>query len=336
MSVTPVHAQHPQPDIIARAVELLRAGELVAFPTETVYGLGGDALNAAAIARIFEAKGRPAWNPVIAHVANEAQARELVTEWPDSATQLARAFWPGPLTIVLPKREGVPDIATAGLPALGLRVPAHPVALALIKALGGPIAAPSANRFTELSPTTAQHVQQSLGDRVSMILDGGPSTVGIESTVIDLTTATPTLLRPGSISRDALEAALGVSVADADHATDADNTPRHSPGRVERHYAPRASVWLFDAADIGEIAQSIAQHLHTNAAQPVAALVLDWSLPLPEGVHVVRMPRDAMAYARELYATLHTLDARGFGVVAIERVPEQWAGVRDRLERAAH
>jgi L-threonylcarbamoyladenylate synthase len=335
MSLVVVNPQQPDAAIIARAAEVLRSGGLVAFPTETVYGLGASALSAEAVSKIFEAKGRPAWNPVIAHVANEEQARALTTSWPDSASKLARAFWPGPLTLVLPKRDTVPDIATAGLPAIGIRVPSHPVALALINALGSPIAAPSANRFTELSPTTAQHVANSLGDRVDMILDGGSSTVGIESTVIDLTGAVPVLLRPGVLTREVLEAALGVPIATASTETVADNIPRNSPGRVERHYSPRASVWLFEATDIVEIAGALAEHAPTNPSVRIAALIIDWSLELPATVLAVRMPGDAAAYARVLYATLHDLDAEGYSVVAIERPPVQWAGVRDRLERAA-
>lgn len=335
MALRTVDAQHPDPQIISDAADILRGGGLVAFPTETVYGLGANALNAAAVAKIFEAKARPAWNPVIAHVANTDDARALTTSWPEAATILANIFWPGPLTLVLPKRDIVPDIVSAGLPAVAIRVPAHPVARALITALGSPIAAPSANRFTELSPTTAAHVAASLGDRVELILDGGPSDVGIESTVVDLTGTMPVLLRPGVISRVKLAEVLGMEIQTG--AISRDDGPRLSPGMVERHYAPRADVWLFDGSDLSQVNHGMSQEFPAQAGR-MAALVLDWSLTLPPHVRVIPMPNDPFAYARNLYATLHELDAQGFAVVAIERPPDidAWAGIRDRLLRAAH
>ncbi|MDQ6611671.1 MAG: L-threonylcarbamoyladenylate synthase, partial [Gemmatimonadota bacterium] len=275
-----VDAEAPDPDIIHRAAQILKNGGLVAFPTETVYGLGAHALNAEAVRKIFEAKGRPAWNPLIVHVANADRARALTASWPASAELLANAFWPGPLTLVLPKRDVVPDVVTAGLAAVGVRVPSHGVALALINALDGPIAAPSANRFTELSPTTAQHVQGGLGQRVDMILDGGPCDVGIESTVLDLTTDTPTLLRPGVISHDQIVSVLGRDVRVLQHATDVEGESRLSPGRTERHYAPRADTWLFDAGEFDMVARSMSEFVVRNDGATVAVLVLDWSLPL--------------------------------------------------------
>lgn len=333
MALLTVDPRHPDPEIIANAAAILRGGGLVAFPTETVYGLGANALDAAAVAKIFEAKARPAWNPVIAHAASTEDARALASHWPDAATILAATFWPGPLTLVLPKRDVVPDIVSAGLAAVAIRVPSHPVAQALIAALGSPIAAPSANRFTELSPTTAAHVVSSLGNRVDMILDGGASDVGIESTVIDLTGAVPVLLRPGIISRAMLANALGTDIQTG--ADVRDDVPRLSPGMVERHYAPRADVWLFDGDDLAAVALGMSQETQPGR---VAALVIDWSLPLPSHVRAIPMPNDPLAYARTLYATLHTLDADGFAVVAIERPPnsDAWAGIRDRLSRAAH
>lgn len=337
MSVVAVNAINPEPAIIERAVQVLRSGGLVAFPTETVYGLGANALDAVAVARIFEAKARPAWNPIIAHVASAADAQALTTAWPASASLLADAFWPGPLTLVLPKHAIVPDIISGGLPAVAVRVPSHPVAHALISAAGFPIAAPSANRFTELSPTTAQHVQQGLGDRVELILDGGPSDVGIESTVVDLTGDVPIVLRPGVITRDAIARVVGHHVELAT-ARIADNTPRLSPGMVERHYAPRADVWLFGPSDADAVRTAATERVSRQAAGGVAALVLDWSLEFPANVHVVRMPNSPLAYARMLYATLHELDAMGHAIVAIERPPQSdaWDGIHDRLSRAAH
>ncbi|MGV3710419.1 MAG: L-threonylcarbamoyladenylate synthase [Gemmatimonas sp.] len=334
MTLVDVDPRHPDSARIAQAAAVLRDGGLVAFPTETVYGLGANALDARAVARIFEAKSRPAWNPVIAHVNSVDEARAITSSWPPLATMLAHAFWPGPLTIVLPKHPSVPDSLTAGLPAVAVRIPSHPVARALIAALGAPIAAPSANRFTELSPTTAAHVQESLGDRVDMILDGGPSDVGIESTVVDLTGPVPLLLRPGIIGREALEQATGVTFETAAGIV-RDHTPRHSPGMVDRHYSPRADVWLFDARDIDALRRGLDER---DPARPACALVLDWSLTFPAGVHVVQMPGAALAYARTLYSTLHRLDAEGYAVMAIERPPDTdaWAGVTDRLTRAAH
>ena len=336
MALFDVDPQHPDPSIIKRAADILRDGGLVAFPTETVYGLGANAFDADAVARIFEAKARPAWNPVIAHVTTLDDARALTTAWPAVATVLAKAFWPGPLTLVLPKHESVPDIVSAGLPAVAIRIPSHPVARALIAALGAPVAAPSANRFTELSPTTAAHVQESLGDRIDMILNGGPSDVGIESTVVDLTGEIPVLLRPGVISREMLAQATQMSISSTQNEA-RDNTPRHSPGMVERHYAPRADVWLFTSDNSNEMRQSMTKEFPVESGR-MSALVLDWSLALPAHVRVIRMPNDPLAYARRLYATLHELDHDGFAIIAIERPPQTdaWDGIHDRLKRAAH
>jgi L-threonylcarbamoyladenylate synthase len=323
----------PDPLCIEEAAQLLRAGRLVAFPTETVYGLGANALDAAAVQRIFVAKGRPSFNPVIAHVADADAARTLTTTWPDAAARLAEAFWPGPLTLVLPKRALVPDVVTAGLPAVGVRVPAHPVALALLRAAGVPIAAPSANRFTELSPTLAAHVARTLGDRVDLILDGGPTAVGIESTVLDLTGDAPTLLRPGTISSEQLAAVLGAAPLAAQEPLHAD-APRLAPGMVERHYAPRAAVWLFDAADRPQVAERL--RAVPTRGRVGALLLAPWDaepapdLPLP-------MPVDPSAYARRLYAALHQLDDAACTIALVERPPDTpaWQGVRDRLARAA-
>lgn len=325
-TILPVDPARPAPEPVARAAEVIRRGGLVAFPTETVYGLGADALDAAAVDRIFEAKGRPGYNPLIVHVADAAAARALVREWPEAATRLAERFWPGPLTLVLPKRPQVPDRVTAGLDSVALRVPAHPVALALLRAAGRPIAAPSANRFTELSPTTAAHVAKGLGGRVDLILDGGPTSVGIESTVVDLTGPRPALLRPGIIAPDALAAVVGpIDTPDIDRAGEA---PRRGPGMVDRHYSPRAEVRL---VDLGE---GRFPALPRDAV--TGALLL--RAPDPGVDHPVVLPTDPEGYARELYAALHRLDDLGCTVVYVERPPEgpAWAGVRDRLERAAH
>jgi L-threonylcarbamoyladenylate synthase len=300
---------HPD---IERAAEIIRRGGLVAFPTETVYGLGANALDPAAVERIFEAKGRPASSPLIVHVATVEMARTLVREWPDAAEKLARRFWPGPLTLVLPKQPTVPSRVTAGLDTVGVRIPAHPVALDLLRTSGVPIAAPSANRFTEVSPTTAQHVRDSLGGAVDWIIDAGPAEVGIESAVLALTNADkPRLLRPGILSRGEIEAVIGpVLLSDS-------NQVHMSPGLHPRHYSPRTPVVL------------------GNSPGPGIAHI--WWRNEPESGRAIRMPADARAYAKRLYEVMHMLDREGWKLIAIEPVPEEeeWTGVRDRLERAA-
>ena len=320
-------------DAIARAAAVIRGGGLVAFPTETVYGLGAHALDAAAVRRIFEAKGRPSYNPLIAHVADIEGARALVTDWPPLAQELAERFWPGPLTIALPKRSHVPDEVTAGRATVAVRVPAHPVARALIAAAGVPLAAPSANRFTELSPVTAAQVARGLGDRVDLILDGGRTDVGIESTVVDLSCDPPMLLRPGTITRSAIEAIIGP--LETPSAPDREDAPRAAPGMIARHYAPRAQLRLVTSEGIGAAIAEAAGRGDTVA-------VVTWS---PRGFSAgsaVRrhhhLPDDAAGFAAELYATLHAVDEAGCAEVLVERPPEDaaWDGVRDRLTRASH
>ena len=321
----------PDASAIARAAALLRDGRLVAFPTETVYGIGAHALDARAVRRIYEAKGRPSSNPLIVHVADENGARALAAEWPDLAARCARAFWPGPLTVVVRKRDVVPDDVTAGLDSVAVRVPAHPVALALLRAANIPIAAPSANRSSELSPTTARHVERALGDVVDLIIDGGPTTVGIESTVVDMRGAVPVILRPGILGPDELAPVIGpVSFVSA---ALGDSAARPSPGMLDRHYAPRARVVLIDAFDARAIDARLAE-LRRRGERP-GALVLDNAArrELP----IVAMPAEPAAYARRLYDVLHMLDDAGCTVILVERVPTDtsWAGIRDRLQRAA-
>jgi L-threonylcarbamoyladenylate synthase len=287
------------PDI-ARAAELLRAGKLVAIPTETVYGLAANALDEPAVRRIFAAKGRPFSSPLIVHVSDVAMARELALVWPPQAEALAARFWPGPLTIIVPKRDCVPDLVTAGLPSVALRMPGHPLALAVIAAARIPLAAPSANRFTQLSPTTAQHVRDGLGDAVDFVLDGGPCTVGIESTVVSLTGTVPRILRPGMISQTQIEEAIGPVETGAGG---------ESPGQHPKHYSPRTRVVIGDSPREGRGTR------------------LDFS----------NMPQNAAAYAEEFYAALHKLDAAGYDWIAIDLPPDtpEWAGLRDRITRAA-
>jgi L-threonylcarbamoyladenylate synthase len=327
--ILPISAEHPEPERLAEAAAILRGGGLVAFPTETVYGLGANALDRRAVARIYSVKGRPAFNPVIAHVASVEQARALAATWPPLADRLAEAFWPGPLTLVVPKAAMVPDIVTAGAETIAIRVPAHPVALALIRAAGVPLAAPSANRSTEVSPTTAEHVAKGLGGRVDLILDAGPTHVGIESTVVDLTGPRPRILRPGPIGPAAIEAVIG-PLGDDDEAPARDE-PRKSPGMMNRHYAPQARIMLFQPDRRDDVVEDLRRAMVSGVT--VGAMLLGDELP---GHHVLQMPDDPAAYARALYAALHQLDDLGCGLVAIEMVPDTilWGGVRDRLTRA--
>ena len=311
---------------IEHAAQLLRAGRLVAFPTETVYGLGANALDAAAVRRIYDAKGRPAINPLIVHVASHGAAAALSAHWTPLAEALAAAFWPGPLTLVVQRLPVIPDIVTAGGTTVGLRMPAHPVALALLEEAGIPVAAPSANRANGISPTTAEHVVSALGDAVDLILDGGPTTVGIESTVVDATGSAPRILRFGMIDSDALSrVARGVSRAN-DPAPG--ELPR-SPGLLGRHYAPRARVLLGERAELAVVLRA----MRGSGVAPIGAMTF---ARLEVDVPVV-MPGDATGYARMLYATLHGMDAAGCAVVLVERPPEEpaWEAIRDRLTRAA-
>jgi L-threonylcarbamoyladenylate synthase len=327
-----VHPDHPEPAKLARAAQVLRAGGLVAFPTETVYGLGAHALDPDAVARIFAAKGRPGYNPLIVHVADADAACLLASRWPDEARRLADAFWPGPLTLVLPKDAAVPDAVTAGLPSVALRVPAHPVAHALLRAAGIPVAAPSANRSTQVSPTTAAHVLQGLGDRVDLIVDGGPCPVGIESTVISLAGPRPTLLRPGTVSIDDLRAVIGeVALPSADPHAEA---ARPSPGMMDRHYAPRATVRIIRREDRDRAIEAAAREV--DEGHRVGGLLLDDADP--RITPILRMPGDPAGYASRLYAALHELDAAGCDAILVDELPDDpaWAGIRDRLRRAAH
>ena len=329
MQLLRVDPGNPDPAAIRTAAGLLTRGGLVAFPTETVYGLGAAALDDRAVARIYAAKGRPGYNPLIVHVAGPEGVASLVSDWPMPAELLARAFWPGPLTLVLPKQPAVPDEVTAGLPTVAVRVPAHPVALALLREAAIPIAAPSANRFTKLSPTTAAHVIASLGDAVDAVVDGGPTTVGIESTVVDLTAATPRLLRPGMISAAQIAAVVGA--VDDRPVEVAAGAARPSPGLVDRHYAPRARVILFDESS----RERALAEARVAAAQGDRVGSLAFA-PLPV-LEARVMPRDPAAYANRLYAELHALDEAGCAMVVVEQVPTtaDWAGVHDRLERSA-
>lgn len=317
--------------LIAEAASILQQGGLVAFPTETVYGLGANALDAAAVGRIFAAKGRPGRNPIIVHVQGAAQARALAADWPSAAEKLTARFWPGPLTLVLPKDPSVPDIVTGGGPNVGLRAPAQPIAQALLQAAGVPIAAPSANRSTEISPTLARHVMQSLGDRVDMVLDGGPTSAGIESTVLDLSCTPPRILRPGPVGIDELSACIGTVLTSPVAATD-ERSPLAAPGLMARHYAPRATLVL--AAGVGFEEVSRLAGGGRRVGWMAFSEINDARLA---DVSIVVMPRDAAGYAARLYAVLHELDAAGVSSIVAARVPEtaDWTAIRDRLRRAS-
>ena len=331
--MTEVYQIHsPQSDNVAilRAAETLRRGGLVAFPTETVYGLGANALDAAAVARIFAAKGRPAINPLIVHVARMEQARDLAAEWPEAAKRLAERFWPGPLTLVLAKRPSVPEIVTAGAATVGLRVPAHPVARALLEAAEVPVAAPSANRSNEISPTTAEHVRKSLGDAVDVLLDGGPTPGGLESTVLDLSSDRPRLLRPGLIAPAEIEALIGPIDRGSTVARDS-RQPQRSPGQLPRHYAPRAAMEC--RATDGRV--WVEQFAREGIRVGWLALVGD-DRPIP-GVTTIAMPTNAVDYAAQLYSTLHMLDDLGVERIIVDLPPDSddWLAIRDRLRRGS-
>ncbi len=305
---------------VRKAAEILRAGGLVAFPTETVYGLGADASSASAVARLYAVKRRPAQHPVIVHFSSAREAFAWARDVPLPAELLARQFWPGPLTLILRRSDKAKDFVTGGQDSVGLRVPSHPVAQELLKAFNAGVAAPSANRFGRVSPTTAAHVREDLGADVDSVLEGGPSEVGIESTIVDLSGGKPVLLRPGRISAEQLQKVLKQAV---DEKTA--SSPRHSGG-LERHYAPRTPARLVPAYDLDkEIAR---------LKEKVA--VLAFSRPDERVDYWLRMPHEPEAYARKLYGALRELDTAGCEEILVEAPPQtaEWAAVRDRLQRA--
>jgi L-threonylcarbamoyladenylate synthase len=300
---------------ILKAAEIIRTGGLVVFPTETVYGVGANALDPAAVRKIYELKGRPSNSPLIVHVASVQQARGLSASWPEAADRLAHEYWPGPLTIVVPKKPFVPDEVTAGLPTVGLRVPRHPVALALLKAAVVPIAAPSANRFAQLSPTAVQHVREAFGEQTPFLLDGGPCEVGIESTVIAVTKDGLEVLRPGMAF---VEAAVTLASAE----TRLREAPHRAPGQHQKHYSPRTRVVLVSEGHLPAHGRGAYLFLDREASASIAR----------------RMPIVPQEYAAQLYGALHVLDAQGLDWIAVEMPPQtpEWAAVRDRLTRAAY
>ena len=313
------------------AVMLLGAGELVAFPTETVYGLGGDARRDEVVWKIYEAKGRPVGNPVIVHVADMAGASGCAAAggWNQRVEELARQFWPGPLTVIVRRGPGISPLVSAGRETVALRCPAHPAAHALLKAFGGPIAAPSANRSGFTSPTTARHVLAELGGRVPLILDGGPCSVGVESTVLDVTADVPRILRPGAITAEMLRAAIGP--VEAPTATLHPEAAASSPGQYSRHYAPRTPAYWFAR-------QSRPAMDAAAARQRVVLITHDPAVSLPSPHEVILLPAEAAAYARAIYASLRQADDAGASSILIllpDSLQGVWAAVVDRLKRAA-
>ncbi len=317
---------------VTRAAELLRAGEVVALPTETVYGLAANALDAKAVAKIFAIKGRPAHNPIIVHVASVELAKRCVTDWPTAAGQLAESFWPGPLTLVLPKSQAIPDLVTAGGTTVGVRWPSHPFIQAVIRECGFPVAAPSANLSNEISPTNAEHVRKQLGNKLALIVDGGQSQVGIESTVVDLTVLPPRVLRPGMIHEESLTAVLGEIL----HRTSGSQQPTlRSPGLLKKHYAPQAKLVIWNWTDDADLHRQLENlkskvanaHIIAHTKIPAGA---DWG-----GVSVI--PHDAEAFARALYGELHRCDEAGAALIVVEALPDtiEWRAIADRLNRAS-
>jgi L-threonylcarbamoyladenylate synthase len=317
---------------LERAAALLRAGELVAFPTETVYGLGADASNPAAVAKIFAAKGRPADHPLIVHIPDASHLDRWARDIPPEARQLAERFWPGPLTLILKRQPTVPDIITGGQDSIGLRVPGHPLALALLREFAGGIAAPSANRFGRISPTTAQHVRDDLGDRVAMILDGGPCQVGIESTIVDLTGKRAILLRPGMLSAIEIGRVLGrTPIAPDDPLAPPELQRTRASGTLEAHYAPRTPLVLMPD-------DSLPITLRNAIVQKERVAVLA-THPAPFGHPQIlwfTAPADPAGYAHDLYANLRKLDALGVDRIVVQKpVGQPWQAIYDRLKRAA-
>jgi len=329
--ILPTHTAALFATAVSRAVELLRAGELVALPTETVYGLAANALDAKAVARIFEVKGRPANNPLIVHVASVAMARRCVSEWPDLVERLAKAFWPGPLTMVLPRSSELPDIVTASGPTVGVRWSSHPFIQAVIRECGFPLAAPSANLSSQVSPTKALHVQNSLGNKIGLIVDGGQSQVGIESSVLDVTVAPPRLLRPGMIQSESLVAVTGDLMVGADRSA----ASLRSPGLLRKHYSPNAKLVICSWQDETDLRSQI-----SNCGFAIADvhIIAHTRIPISGAFgRVSVIPHDADAFGRAIYAELHSCDDTGARLIVVEKLPDtpEWQAIADRLERAS-
>ena len=329
--VLPTHTPELFHVAVRRAAEFLRAGEVVALPTETVYGLAASALDARAVERIFQVKGRPAHNPIIVHVASISMARRCVADWPDLASGLAKAFWPGPLTLVLPRAKEIPAIITAGGPTVGVRWPSHPFIQAVIRECNFPLAAPSANPSNRVSPTNAEHVRKSLGGKIRLIVDGGQAQVGIESTVLDISGSPPRLLRPGMIHEEALLAVTG------ELAIGASESPEvlKSPGLLRTHYSPKAPLVVWSWKDEAELKEQSAERGVEGSKVHVIAHTC-----IPSGAGFGRLsviPHDPAAFARAIYAELHQCDEARAELIVVEALPDapEWRAIADRLRRAS-
>jgi L-threonylcarbamoyladenylate synthase len=331
--ILPTHTPQLFRAAVNRAAGLLRAGEVVALPTETVYGLAANALDARAVSRIYDIKGRPPHNPIIVHIAGVEMAKRCVTNWTPSADKLAKAFWPGPLTLVLPRAKEIPDIVTAGGPSVGVRWPGHPLIQAVIRECDFPLAAPSANPSNRVSPTNAEHVRKYFGVKIPLIVDGGQSQVGIESTVLDLTVSPPQVLRPGMIHAESLTAVVG-EVSGAVCQVSGGRTLR-SPGLLPKHYAPRAKLMILSWRGDADLRRQLdAWHVAPGTCCVIA------HTRIPSGLDFLRVsviPRDAVAFARAIYEELHQCDEAGAKWIVVESLPEknEWRAIADRLKRAS-
>jgi L-threonylcarbamoyladenylate synthase len=319
---------------VHRAAELLRSGKVVALPTETVYGLAANALDENAVAKIFQIKGRPAHNPIIVHVASVEMAKRCVKNFPTIAEKFSKSFWPGPLTLVLPRAEKIPDNVTASGASVGVRWPSHPFIQAVIRECGFPLAAPSANLSNRISPTNAEHVRAQLDGKIPLIVDGGQSQVGIESTVLDLTVAPPQILRPGMIYVESL-AAVGGHVQSSEFGVRSSEKLLRSPGQLQKHYSPKAKLLILNWRDDADLEFKI-----QNSKFKIKNCFVIAHTQIPSGENfadVSVMPHDAEAFARAIYAELHRCDAAGAKIIIVEAPPEtpEWSGIADRLRRAA-
>ena len=348
--IVPTHTAALFETAVQRATKLLRAGELVALPTETVYGLAANAFDEKAVAKIFQTKGRPAKNPIIVHVASLEMAARCVAGWPELAGKLAKAFWPGPLTLVLPCSHKIPKAVTAGGETVGVRWPSHPFIQAVIRACDFPLAAPSANPSNQISPTNAGHVRKSLGGRISLIIDGGQSQVGIESTVVDLTVRPPRILRPGMIHAESILAVTNeLTLGDGDN-----QEVLRSPGLLKKHYSPKAKLVIFSWRHEADLESQIlncefptgdpdGEHRtpnieHRTSKMAKVHIIAHTQIPLSEKFgRVSVIPHDPEAFARALYAELHSCDESGAELIVVEALPktEPWRAIADRVERAA-
>jgi L-threonylcarbamoyladenylate synthase len=331
--VLPTHTAALFAEAVERAAQLLRAGQLVALPTETVYGLAANAWDAAAVARIYEVKGRPALNPIIVHVAGLELARDCVAAWPPVADKLAAAFWPGPLTLVLPRSPRIPDIVTAGGPTVGVRWPSHPFIQAVIRACGFPLAAPSANPSNQVSPTNAGHVRKAFDGQIPLIVDGGPSQVGLESTVLDIVSTPPRLLRPGMVHEESLLAVTGWT--ELRMSAPVAGTAIRSPGMLPKHYSPKARLVILSWRDQAGLSAQL-----QPLGFPAEKICVIARSPIPLSGHYGRvavLPHDAAAFARALYAELHQCDESGAALIVVEAPPPHpaWRAIADRLSRAS-